>query len=277
MIEIDLTGKVALVVGGGSGIGQGCALIMAEAGADVAVADVNEAGMQETLALIGKNKSTLRLSATKVDLASVASIKNMVDSVVSTHGKIDIFINTAGICKNKPFVDVTEEEYDLVMDVNLKGTVFCAQAVAKHMISRVPQAVKDAGKSAECYGKIIHLSSISGRGGRPLQIHYAPSKAGIISATKSIALALAPYGISVNAIAPSIVETPMWKENVSDKKKFLGEEKAKEVIDGLYDSIPLKRLGSVSEMANAVLFFSSSLSDYVTGQTLNVDGGCEMN
>lgn len=277
MIQIDLSDKVALVVGGGSGIGRESALILAKAGASIAVADVNEAGMLETLELIKKENSDLELSANSVDLSSVESIQNMVDSVVQTHNRIDIFVNSAGICKNKPFVDVTEDEYDLVVDVNQKGTVFCTQAVAKHMISRIPQEVKDAGKSAECYGKIINFSSISGRAGRPLQIHYATSKAGIISATKCVAMALAPYGINVNAIAPSVVETPMWAENVSDKKQFLGEEKANEVIEGLFSTIPLKRLGTVEEMGNAVLFFASSLSDYVTGQTLNVDGGCEMN
>lgn len=277
MIQIDLNSKVALVVGGGSGIGRGCALALARAGADIAIADVNEDGMQETLDLIRKDNSELKLSINKVDLSSLDTINGMVDSVVKNHGKIDILVNTAGICKNKPFVDVTEAEYDLVVDINQKGTIFCMQAVAKHMISRVPQAVKDAGRSAECFGKIINFSSISGRAGRPLQIHYAPSKAGIISATKCVALALAPYGINVNAIAPSVVETPMWSENVCDKKKFLGEKKAQEVIEGLFDSIPLKRLGTVDEMANAVIFFSSSLSDYVTGQTLNVDGGCEQN
>jgi D-sorbitol dehydrogenase (acceptor) len=135
--------------------------------------------------------------------------------------------------------------------------------------------VKKNGKTDTCYGKIVNFSSISGRRGRELQIHYASSKAAIISLTQSAALALAPFGINVNAVSPSVVKTPMWEKNVKEKSIAFNQDVLEE-NKRFIARIPLQREGSVEEMANAVAFLCSDQSNYITGQTLNVDGGFEM-
>ena len=190
---------------------------------------------------------------------------------------IDILVNTAGVVQSKWFLDVTEKDWDFVIDINQKGAAFLMQAVAKEMVKRVPEDLVGKTKAGQCFGKIVNFSSISGRSGRPLQIHYASSKAAVISLTQSVALALAPYSINVNAVSPSVVDTPMWRRNVQDKISSVGEEKAQAEVDRLIGKIPLLRPGLPDEMADAVLFLCSEESNYMTGQTLNVDGGFEMN
>jgi D-sorbitol dehydrogenase (acceptor) len=162
-----------------------------------------------------------------------------------------------------------------VVDINQKSVVFCIQAAAAQMIMQIPEEVKRAGCSNQSYGKIVNFSSISGRRGRSLQVHYAASKAAIISITQSAALAFAPYNININAVSPSVVLTEMWEKGVEEKSRLFGtdtDEESKRFID----HIPLKRAGTPEDMAAAVAFLCSSDADYITGQTLNVDGGFEM-
>ena len=265
-------GKSALVVGAGSGIGRCCARRLALEGARVAIADISENACRETAAEIGSGE----VVTLAVDLSDVKAIREMVDRTVEAFGSLDILINTAGIVQSKEFLEVTEKDWDRIIDVNQKGAAFCMQAAARAMIGNVPSDLVGAVPTGSCYGKIVNFSSISGRAGRPLQIHYASSKAAVISLTQSVALAMAPYGINVNAVSPSVVDTPMWRKNVEDKRRSLGEA-AQAEIDRLINKIPLRRLGTVDEMADAVLFLCSSESNYITGQTLNVDGGFEMN
>ena len=165
---------------------------------------------------------------------------------------------------------------DRVLDTNLKGTVFCIQAVAAQMMKQVPKNVLKAGQADRSYGKIVSFSSISGRRGRELQMAYAASKAAIISVTQSAALALRAYNVNVNAIAPSVVPTPMWEKIDKDYSRLFGKEPGQSMKDFI-ERIPLGRAGSAEDMAAAVAFLCSSDSDYITGQTLNVDGGFEMN
>ncbi|MGI5173206.1 glucose 1-dehydrogenase [Treponema sp. OMZ 840] len=269
-----LENQTAVVVGAASGIGKACAIRLAAEGAAVVCADLNFDGLLQTVDEIKDSGGTAK--AVKVDLTSIDSINNLVSEAVASFGHIHILVNVAGVCQSKPLLDVTEKDWDFIVDINQKGTVFCLQKIAKQMVDQVPDSVKNAKKSTHCYGKIVLCSSISGRRGRELQVHYAASKAAIISITQSAALAFAPFGINVNAISPSVVKTPMWEKNVQEKSLAFNKDVLKETEDFI-NRIPLKRAGTVEEMANAVAFLCSKESDYITGQTLNVDGGFEMN
>jgi NAD(P)-dependent dehydrogenase (short-subunit alcohol dehydrogenase family) len=210
-----------------------------------------------------------------VDVASVAEIRRMVDSVAAEFGRIDILVNCAGVVQAKPFLEITEDDWDRILGINLKGTTFCIQAVAAQMIRQAPEQVKMAGRADRSYGKIVNFSSISGRHGRALQLHYAASKTAIISITQSAALALAPYNINVNAVAPGVIPTAMWEQIDRECGHIFGAQPG-EAIGEFIEKIPLKRAGSPEDVAGAVAFLCSSDADYITGQTLNVDGGYEM-
>jgi meso-butanediol dehydrogenase/(S,S)-butanediol dehydrogenase/diacetyl reductase len=272
-MEQRLSGKIAIVTGSGQGIGKGVALRLAREGADVVVADINAKTAEQTAQEIRGLKR--RALAYPVDLVNLAEIRAMVEKAVAEFGRIDILVNAAGVAQTKPFLEITEAEWDHVIDTNLKGTVFCIQAVAEQMIKQVPDEVKAAGRADRSYGKIVNFSSISGRHGRALQLHYAASKAAIISITQSAALALTPYNINVNAVCPSVVATPMWEQIDRQRSRIFGTEPGEAMRDFI-EKIPLKRAGTAEDVAGAVAFLCSSDADYITGQTLNVDGGFEM-
>jgi NAD(P)-dependent dehydrogenase (short-subunit alcohol dehydrogenase family) len=266
-------GNVAIVTGAGSGIGAGIALRLAGEGAAVVVADINgeaAAATAERVAALG-----VPGRAAVLDIARPAETRALVDRTIRDLGPIGILVNCAGVVQNKLLLDVTEADWDRIIDVNQKGTAFAIQAVAAHMVSRVPDEVKKAGRSDRSYGKIVSVTSISGRRGREYQLAYAASKAAIISITQSAALAFARYGINVNAIAPSVVVTPLWEQCNREKEAAFGID-AREAHEAFIARIPLKRPGTVEEMAAAVAFLCSPDADYITGQTLNVDGGFEM-
>ncbi len=273
-MEQRLADKIAIVTGAGQGIGKAIALRLSREGADVVVLDINLPNVEQTAQEI--RALNRRALAYYIDLANVTEIQPMVDKVVAEFGQIDILVNNAGVVQSKPFLEISEADWNYVLDINLKGLFFCIQAVAKQMIKQVPDDVKAAGKADRSYGKIVNLTSISGRRGRSYQAHYAASKAAIISVTQSAALAFTPYNINVNAIAPSVVLTPMWEQNVQDKSRAFGVA-AKKASDEFIERIPLKRPGTLEEMAAAVTFLCSPDANYRTGQTLNVDGGFEMN
>ena len=272
-MEQQLTGKIAIVTGSGQGIGKAVALRLAGEGADVVVADINSQRAEQTAQEIrALDRRTL---AYRIDLSKVVEIQPMVDSVVAEFGRIDILVNVAGVAQTKPFLEMTEDDWDRIIDINLKGTVFCIQAVGAQMIKQVPDEVKTTGRAGRSYGKIVNFSSISGRRGRALQLHYAASKAGIISITQSAALAFTPYNINVNAVSPGVIPTGMWEQIDREYSRISGTapgESMKEFIE----KIPLKRAGSPEDVAGVVALLCSSDSDYVTGQTINVDGGFEM-
>jgi NAD(P)-dependent dehydrogenase (short-subunit alcohol dehydrogenase family) len=272
-MEKRFAGKIALVTGAGSGIGKGVALRLAREGAHVAVADINQAGADA----VAKEAAGLGVKslALKLDISKIAEIPAVVEKVVKEFGRIDIFVNTAGVVQSNNFTEVSEEIWDRVIDINQKGTAFVNQAVGAQMIRQVPESVKAAGRADKSYGKIVNFTSISGRRGREYQLAYSASKAAVISITQSAANAFAPYNINVNAIAPSVVETPMWEQNNRDKEKAFGID-AKKASDDFIARIPLKRPGTAEDMAAAVAFLCSQDADYITGQTLNVDGGFEM-
>jgi len=272
-MEQQLTGKVTIVTGSAQGIGKAVALRLAHEGADLIVADINKEKAEQTAREI--RAFDHRAMVYPINLANVEQIQPMVDKVVTEFGRIDILVNVAGVAQTKPFLEITQDDWDRVIDINLKATVFCIQSVGKQMIKQVPEEVKKAGKANRSYGKIVNFSSISGRHGRALQIAYAASKAAIISITQSAALALTPYNINVNAIAPSMVRTDMWEQIDKQYSRILDIVPGRS-MEEFIKRIPLKRAGSPEDMAAAVAFLCSSESDYITGQTLNVDGGFEM-
>ena len=273
-MDMKLNRKVAIVTGAGQGIGKATALKLAFAGATVIAADINEENGSGTVEEIRSAGAVAK--AVTINLADVEAVYGMAEKIAGEFGHIDILVNNAGVAQTKLFLEITEEDWDRIIDVNQKGTFFCTQAVGKQMINRVPDDVKEAGCSKKSYGKIVNVSSISGRRGRDVQPHYAASKAAIISLTQSAALAFAPYNINVNAIAPSVVPTPMW-ENVDRDRSLLTGSPPGTATKSFIERIPLKRPGTVEDMANAIFFLCSPESDYITGQTVNVDGGYEMN
>ena len=290
-MEQRLLGKVAIVTGAGQGIGRGIALRLAREGADIVVAEYNpDTGADAAREIGGLGRQALSL---QVDIADTASVQRMVAGAVDRFGHVDILVNNAGVVQTKPMLDLSETDWDRVIQVNQRGTFFCLQAVARQMIRQLPPELREAGAPADIvslkkdapaapssaaagsYGKIVNLSSVAGRRGRPLQTHYAASKAAIISITQSAALALAPYRINVNAVCPGIVPTPMWKEIDRDRAELFGAEPG-QAMAAFIATVPLKRAATPEDIGGAVAFFCSTDADYITGQALNLDGGFEM-
>jgi len=248
---VNLKDRVALVTGARRGIGQGIALALAQAGAKVVVTDNDRADCQKVVDQI--KKSGQDGLALKVDVTSKEDVEQAIQKAVEKFSKIDILVNNAGIAQFKPFLELTEEEWDRTLDINLKGMFLCSQA-----------AVREMAKNK--YGRIVNIASIaSGQVGVGfLNIaHYCASKGGVTALTEALALELAPLGINVNAIGPGVIDTPMTKDMLSD-------EKTKE---GIMARIPKKRLGQPKDVASAAVFLASEENDYVTGVTLFVDGG----
>ena len=239
-----LTDKRAIITGGGRGIGESVSKLFAAEGASILVADMAienaEKVAQEIVA--GGGKAT----AVSVNVADKASVEAMVEACVSNFGGVDILINNAGVNRDALTMRMKEEQWDLVIDVNLKGTFLCSQAVIKPM--------KEAG------GRIVNTSSI-GSLGNIGQANYSASKGGVISLTRTLALELARFNINVNCVAPGATMTPMF-EGVPE-----------EMRETFQKMIPLRRFADPSEIAAAHLFFCSADSAYITGQTLFVDGG----
>ena len=246
---MKLVGKVALVTGAAQGIGKAVALLLARNGADIVVSDINLEKAEET----AKEVQALgrKALATKVDVATLGDVEKMVEAILVQFGKVDILVNNAGIARDKLILRMTEEDWDAVLNINLKGTFNCTKAVVRHM-------------SKQRSGKIVNIASVVGEMGNAGQGNYAASKAGVIGFTKTIAREFAQRGINVNAIAPGYIETPMT-DTLPDK--------AKEELKRL---IPMDRLGKPEDVAEAVLFLVSEASSYITGHVLNVNGGIYM-
>ena len=289
-MEQRLKGKVAIVTGAGQGIGKGIALRLAREGGDIVVAEYNPDTATSTareIEALGR-----RALGYPIDISDIDAVNTMVEDVVAEFGQIDILVNNAGVVQTKPMMDLTPADWDRVVNINQRGMFFCLQAVARQMIKQTPEhvraaqgpadivAIKEQAQSsselAPSYGRIVNLSSVAGRRGRPLSTHYAATKAAVISITQSAALALAPYHINVNAICPGIVLTPMWDQIDKERANLFGA-KPGEAVQAFVQTIPLKRAATLEDIGGAVAFFCSSDSDYITGQALNVDGGYEMN
>lgn len=242
---MNLSNRVAIVTGSGRGIGRIIALKLAEVGATVIVNDLNE----EVESVAEEIRNSGRQSmAVVANVSSAPDVEKMVKTVAGTYGKVDILVNNAGIARDQLSLLMSEEDWDIVLKVNLKSVFLCSKAVLRPMIK-------------QRWGRIINISSIVGIVGNPGQANYSAAKAGIIGLTRTISKEVASRNITANAVAPGFIETEMTKQIAEDKRAELMKR------------IPAGYLGTPRDVAEAVAFFASEEARYITGQVLNVDGG----
>jgi 3-oxoacyl-[acyl-carrier protein] reductase len=246
---MSLQGRVAIVTGAAQGIGRAIAETLAEAGADVVVADLDPTRSKDTVAAVEKaGRKALNL---KVNVADGNDTKAMAEQVIKDWGKIDILVNNAGITRDGLLLRMKEEDWNLVLQVNLNGTFHCTKAVLQPM-------------TKQRYGRIVNIASIVGAMGNVGQANYAASKAAVIGFTMTVAREYASRNVTVNAVAPGFIDTAMT------------QGLAAEVKEALQKQIPLARLGTPADIANAVRFLVSEDASYITGHVLHVNGGMLM-
>jgi 3-oxoacyl-[acyl-carrier protein] reductase len=244
---MDLTDRVAVVTGSGRGIGRTIALKLAEVGANVVINDIGEASVVENVA--AEVRALKRESlAILGDVTSSPDVSNLMDITVKTFGRLDILVNNAGITRDQLLLRMSEEDWDSVIAVNLKSVFLCTKAVLRQMTS-------------QRWGRIINMSSVVGIAGNAGQANYAASKAGIIGFTKTVSKEVASRGITVNAIAPGFIDTPMTQQL---KESWIEEIKKR---------IPAGYLGTPQDIAEAAAFLASEEARYITGHVLSIDGG----
>ncbi|MFI5449954.1 MAG: SDR family NAD(P)-dependent oxidoreductase [Candidatus Bathyarchaeia archaeon] len=270
---MKLLDKTAIVTGAGRGIGRAIAVTLAREGANIVAVDVERVqsassqyqdnmlkGYQAALKLAGEIRSMgYRATAVNADITKSAEVEHMVEATLKEFGSVDILVNNAGVITYANVVDLSETEWDSVMNVNAKGVFLCCKAVAPHMIRNRS-------------GKIVNISSESGKTGERGLAHYCASKFAVIGFTQSLALELAPYNINVNAVCPGMVYTKMWEYlTKTQDTKTSSEDAFKQAVR---DLMPLTRPQTPEDIASAVLFLC--LSDNITGESINVTGGHEM-
>lgn len=244
-----LARKVAVITGGARGIGKEIALTFAGEGADIVIGDIIE---METVAQdiksLGREVITI-----KTDVTSKTEVQNLIHTAINNFNKVDILVNNAGITRRASFMEMTEDDWNAVLDVNLKGAFLCSQAAAEHMIKRK-------------YGKIINIASVAGLNAVYVSANYCVSKAGVIQLSKVCARELGPYGINVNAIAPGVVLTDIvyYQRTQAEVEQYV-EDREKWAALG--------RVGTVEDIANVALFLASDESSFITGQVIAADGG----
>jgi NAD(P)-dependent dehydrogenase (short-subunit alcohol dehydrogenase family) len=255
MRACSFTNKAVLITGSGAGIGKGIAKKFVQEGADVFLVDINEEKLtrtkEELNSIAGPNQKIIIFSG---DLCSSSFRKEAVEQAIGSLGKIDVLINSAGIYPSKPALDITEKDWDLVLDLNMKAVFFLTQAVAQTMIEK------------KIHGSLINITSTASEVARPGVVHYCSSKAGVKMMTQVLALELAPYNIRVNAVGPGLVETETLMNTLTT-------DKAVKEHDEKLSYSPLQRAADVEEIADGVLYFAGLKASYVTGQTLLIDGG----
>ena len=247
---MSLEGKVAVVTGGGRGIGRAIALALADAGADVAVAVSRDVAAAEAVAdeIRAKGRKAI---ARQTDVSNAEQAEALVAAAVEELGRIDNLVNNAGITRDMLIMRLSEEDWDAVIDVNLKGTYNCTKSAVKRMVRQRS-------------GRIVNVTSVNGISGAPGQANYAASKAGMIGLTKSVAKEVGARGITCNAVAPGYIKTQMT------------ESLSEELTGAVLKMVPLGRLGEPEDVAGVVNFLCSDAASYVTGQVLVVDGGLIM-
>ncbi|MFH0768706.1 MAG: 3-oxoacyl-[acyl-carrier-protein] reductase [Chloroflexota bacterium] len=246
---MNLSDRVAIVTGSGRGIGRAIALKLAEVGATVVVTDINESAQEVAKEISAMNRKSLAILA---DVSLSSDVDKLVETAMATYGKVDILVNNAGITRDHLLLRMSEEDWEKVMNVNLKSVFLCTRAVLKHMIKQP-------------WGRIVNIASIVGIGGNAGQANYASAKAGIIGFTRTVAKEVASRGITANAIAPGFIDTGMTQQLREEWKQELKKR------------IPLGYFGIPRDVAEAVAFLASEEARYITGQVLNVDGGIATN
>ena len=252
-----LKDKVAIVTGAGQGIGRAIALRLAQEGADIVIADVNA---QTAPDVAGEVRSTGRAALSlQTDVSKAKDRRALVEAVLSEFGRVDILVNNAGIIRITAPLEITEEEWDLVQAVNVKGTFFTCQAVLPHMVQRRA-------------GRIVNLASIAAKAGSTAFIHYNASKAAVVALTRNLAVAFGKYGININCVCPGIVDTEMWAKVDREVGPVLGVRPG-EFTQNRVNAIALGRIETPEDVGDAVVFLCSDDARYVTGQAINVEGG----
>jgi len=252
--------ETALVTGAAQGIGLGIARRLAVEGAHVVIGDINHAAaLQAAGAIIESGGSA---EAILVDIGRVGDLRGVVDQLAGRLGHIDMLVNNAATIRIAPLLEMTEEQWDQVVDVTLKGAFFCLQHVARHMIARRQ-------------GRIVNIASVAAFVPQPTSAAYGASKLGLLSLTRSAASVLAPYGVRVNAVCPGFVATPMWSYIDEERARLTGSTPG-EVFRQAIEFVPLGRAAEPEDIADAVAFLLSTEAAYITGQSLNVCGGWNM-
>lgn len=245
-------GRVVIVTGGAGGIGQALGATMAGNGDTVVLADINFERVQEVAASTG-------CDFIHMDMGNVASVRTAIAKVAEKYGRIDVLVNNAGIFRLEPMLDVTEETYDLLMDINLKGAFFALQAAAAEMLKN------------ESGGVVINVASAAGRSGRPTQTIYGLSKAGMVHLTKSAAIALAPK-VRVCCVCPAAVDTDMMAANFAARRAVSGDAEA----EAFKAKLLLGRMSTAQEVADLVVYLASDKAGYITGGSIDISGGLDM-
>ena len=263
MIQDRLADTTVLITGGASGIGAACARRLARDGAQLLLADLNGEGARALADGLGQ-------TAVQVDVTRSADINRMLDVAYQRWGRLDVLFNNAGIAQARPLLEVTEDEWDRMLAVNLRAVFFVMQATAKRMRQQ------EIRPGFELRGKLIHTASIAAyRGGSGYLGHYAASKAGVVSVTRTAAQVLAPMKITSNCICPGVVDTPLWTRIDADWTEIEGWETG-EAWKRRIAGIPLGRPETAEDVAGVVSFLASRDSDYMTGQAIHIDGGLVM-
>ena len=249
-MRFDLSNKVAIVTGASQGIGKTIAIEMAKSGANVFCLARNKEALDETIKII--TESGNKAFAFSCNISNNDEFNSIVLNIVKEHGSLDILVNNAGITKDNLLIRMSDDQWDDVLNINLKGSFTCTRSVIKHMMKNR-------------FGRIINITSIVGLTGNAGQANYAASKAGLIGLTKSIAKEVASRGITANCVAPGWIETSM-----TDELSF-------EVKNNFLSQIPIGKIGQSKDIANTVIFLASEEAEYITGQTITVDGGRMIN
>jgi NAD(P)-dependent dehydrogenase (short-subunit alcohol dehydrogenase family) len=252
--SVSLRGRAVIVTGAASGLGRACADVAARRGASLLLVDRDGDRLREVA-------GELEAPSDTCDLSDVAVAPRLVDRCRAEHGAVDGLVNAAGIFQTRPLLDITPEDFDRMVAVNLRAVFFMQQAAARAMSER--------GR-----GSIVNLSSTAGRVGRPHAAHYAAVKAGVIALTRSAAMALAPSGVRVNALCPGLIETPMIDRIRHERSAVFGTT-PQDVQRGWEALIPMGRLGTAEDVAEAAAFLLSDAAAYVTGENLGINGGTD--
>ena len=252
-----LAGKVALVTGGASGIGAGIAQVLATSGAMVAIGDLDEAA---AAAVVARLPGTAGRLAVRLDVTDRQSVDDAVTRVEQELGDIEVLVNNAGISSVAPFLEISDQDWDRLFDVNLRGVFLVTQRVLAPMLQRRS-------------GRVINISSMAGKEGLPNLAHYCATKFGVIGLTQSLAKETAAYNVTVNAVCPGVVRTPLWDDPAMGILRQLDGERGWEMF---VSGIPLGRPQSAEDIGHACLYLASDFSANITGEALNVSGGQQM-